>query len=108
MPIVKTKLTVAVPPLEDGSPDFDPYAFRRQLSELWQMSEDDISLDISITALARNRRALSAIQASATSVFNVTVVRVNPLFESCEVVSADESNTTIIMIGGVHTVHLHS
>ena len=95
MPIFVMSMTASVPVLPDGSPDFDPYAFRRGLSELFDTDPEDIVLNISIVVVARDSRVLTAVHAAANDMFNVTILRVSSVFETCDV--TDSSNETISM-----------
>jgi hypothetical protein len=94
MPVFRLSMTASVSRRADGTLDFDPYALRRQLSELWQTNPNDVTLNITATVIERNGRVLSAVQGSASTIFNVTILRVNPLFETCDVVDASASNST--------------
>ena len=84
-------MTASVGRKADGTPDFDPYIFRRQLSELWQTDPNDIILNISVTVRVRSTRALQEIQTSASDIFNITVMSVNPMVQSCDVVTPNDT-----------------
>ena len=72
MTVFRMAMTAAVPRKADGRPDFDPYEFRRRLSEVFSAPESDILLNISIVVLARNQRVLESVAQTAD-------VRITPL-----------------------------
>ena len=83
LPIFRLKFTATVPSLPDGSPDFDEWTFRRQLSEVFEADPGDILLSISMTILARNGRVLTAVHEAANNLFNMSIQSVEPLSQSC-------------------------
>ena len=79
-------MSVSVSRNPDGTPDFDPYAFRRQLSEVFGADPNDILLNISITVISRNSRVLQNVNDAARDLFNVTVISVSSLAQTCDIV----------------------
>ena len=84
--VFRMSMSVSVSRNPDGTPDFDPYAFRRQLSEVFGADPNDILLNISITVISRNSRVLQNVNDAARDLFNVTVISVSSLAQTCDIV----------------------
>ena len=67
------KMQATVPRRPDGSPDFDQWAFRRQLAQQFQTDVADVLLRIEIAVLVRNFRSLAAVHSAANNLFNITI-----------------------------------
>ena len=80
----------------DGTLDFDPYAFRRQLAELWSASPADISLNVTIAVVARSDRVLQQIETSVAELFNVTALKVTSIFETCQALDPTQASNISI------------
>ena len=69
--------------------DFDEWTFRRQLAEVFDTDPGDILLSISMTVLIRNGRVLTAVHQAANNLFNISIQRVDSMFETCEMLDAN-------------------
>ena len=69
--------------------DFDEWRFRRQLAEVFDTDPGDILLSISMTVLIRNGRVLTAVHDAANNLFNISIQRVDSMFETCEMLDAN-------------------
>ena len=67
------KMQATVPRRPDGSPDFDEWAFRRQLAKEFQADVSDVLLKIEIVVLVRNFRTLAAVHQAANNLFNISI-----------------------------------
>ena len=52
--------------------------------------------------IASNQRVLQAVTESARNIFNVTILKVNPVVESCDIV--DRNQSSMIIMGDVQTI----
>ena len=81
--MLRFAMIASVPRLPNGRPDFDPWLFRRQMADVFDVDVGDVALNISILIVARNERILTEARVTAAEVFNITVISTSSMFESC-------------------------
>ena len=92
--MLRFAMIASVPRLPNGRPDFDPWLFRRQMADVFDVDVGDVALNISILIVARNERILTEARITAAEVFNITVISTSSMFESCDIL---DPNATLNM-----------
>ena len=67
-----------------GRIDFDEFAFRRRLADVFSVNPDEVILNISATVLLRDTEDPKGATQKASNLFNISVLSIGDITQSCD------------------------